>query len=148
MLSVSHGLTGALIAVKVSHPLLFIPLCLGAHYLEDWIPHWDVGTGLSNGKRKKSTAIGLEIIDLVVTAILIYLFWQSAGMATLWLAAAGAFIALLPDFIEAPRNFLHWEPFFIKPLNDLHGMFHHSTPNMIFGLMPQLITILAIYLLK
>jgi len=148
MLSISHGLSGALVATKLIHPLLFIPACLAVHYLEDWIPHWDVGTGLSTGKRKKSTAIGLELVELAITVGLIYWFWAPAGLSTLWLAGAGAFAALLPDFMEAPRNFLKWEPSFLKPFNDFHGRFHHSTHNLTVGLLPQLIVVVSVFFLK
>ena len=56
MLSIAHTLTGAFIASKVPDPLVYTPLTLASHYLEDWIPHRDVGTGLSTGRRKPSTA--------------------------------------------------------------------------------------------
>ncbi len=148
MLSISHGLTGAFIATAFPHPAVFIPLTLASHYLEDWIPHWDVGTGLSNGTRKKSTAVLLELGDLALTGFLIYWFWQHAGANTLMVASAGAFVGLLPDFMEAPRNFFKWEPFFLKPFNDFHGIFHHSVPNIVLGLTPQLIVVIAIYLLR
>ena len=77
MLSIPHALTGAFIASKVPYPLVYIPLTLACHYLQDWMPHWDVGTGLSTGKRKRSTAILLELVDLAITAVLIYFFWSN-----------------------------------------------------------------------
>ena len=146
MLSIAHGLTGAFLATQLSHPLLFIPACLAAHYLEDWIPHWDIGTGLSTGKRNKLTAIGLEIVELGITAGLIYWFWGSKT-EVLILAGAGAFCALIPDFLEAPRNFLGWEPGILKPFNDFHHRFHHSTTNVILGLSPQVLIGFVIFLL-
>ncbi|MDQ3008112.1 MAG: hypothetical protein M3Q81_00785 [bacterium] len=148
MLSVSHGLTGAFIATKLTHPLLFIPLILASHYLQDWIPHWDAGTGLSTGRRKKSTAILLELNDLVLMTVAVYAFWYQDGSSTLLLAAIGAFIGLLPDFVEAPRNFLKWEPFFLKPFNQFHNLFHNSTRNMVLGLLPQIFVVILVYFLK
>lgn len=148
MLSISHSLTGAFIATKLPHPLLYIPLIFASHYLEDWIPHWDVGTGLSSGKRKRSTAIILELGELVITGGLIYLYFQFGMKEPNVHAWAGASIALVPDFMEAPRNFLKWEPWFIKPFNQLHGMFHHSTHIKWFGLMPQVLLAGAIWFLK
>ncbi|MBP7768684.1 hypothetical protein KA082_02515, partial [Candidatus Woesebacteria bacterium] len=71
MLSIPHALTGAFIASKFSNPLIYIPAAIAAHYLQDWIPHWDVGTGLSKGTRKRSTAIMLELVDLAITGALI-----------------------------------------------------------------------------
>ncbi len=148
MLSISHSLTGAFIATHLPNPLLYVPLIFASHYLEDWIPHWDVGTGLSSGKRKKDMAIKLELIELVITIVLVFLFWQYGHAQLSMNAWIGAGVGLIPDFLEAPRNFLKWEPKLIKPLNNLHGMFHHSTPNMMFGLAPQLAVVAAIYLLR
>jgi hypothetical protein len=148
MLSISHSLTGAFIATKLPHPLLYIPLIFASHYLEDWIPHWDVGTGLSSGKRKRQTAIVLELAELVISLGLVYYFWQHGNSQIAWNAWAGSFIGLVPDFLEAPRNFLKWEPQFFKPLNELHGKFHHSTPNIAFGLTPQILVVAMVWLLK
>lgn len=139
MLSISHSLTGAFLAVTLQHPVLYVPAVLASHYLEDWFPHWDVGTGLSSGKRKRSTAIILEFGELAISALLLYLIFQSGHSQINFLAASGAFLGLLPDFLEAPRNFLRWEPRWLKPLNDLHHTFHHSTPNILLGLTPQII---------
>src|SRR5690349_18002835 len=106
MLSISHALTGAFIATKVHNPILAIPLVLASHYLEDWILHWDVGTGLSNGTRKKSTAIFLEVFDLLISFVLVYAWFQAGKPSLNFDAWLGAFFGLLPDFVEAPRNFL------------------------------------------
>lgn len=148
MLSISHTLTGAFIATKIPAPVVYFPLIMASHYLEDWIPHWDVGTGLSSGKRKRSTAILLEFGELFISVGLVYLFFQYGHAEIQWHAWIGAFIGLLPDFLEAPRNFLKWEPNFLKPINNLHALFHHSTPDMIFGLAPQAVTIAAIWLMR
>ncbi len=149
MLSIPHALTGAFIASKIPVPLVYIPLALSFHYLQDWMPHWDVGTGLSNGTRTRKTAFILELFDLAITAGLIFWFWNGV----LWTPqfyhiCAGAFFGLLPDFLEAPRNFFKWEPAFLKPLNAFHHNFHHSIPNMLLGLAPQVVIVLVIYLLK
>lgn len=148
MLSISHSLTGAFIATKLPSPLLYIPLIFLSHYIEDWIPHWDVGTGLSNGKRSRRDAVILEIGELIITVALVYWFWQSSSTTLNTQAWIGAFVGLVPDFLEAPRNFLKWEPGFIKPLNSVHALFHHSTPNMLFGLSPQIILAAFIWVLK
>jgi hypothetical protein len=148
MLSISHSLTGAFIATKLPHPLLYIPLIFASHYLEDWIPHWDVGTGLSTGKRNRKTAIILEILELGISAALIYFFWRQSPATTQLNAAIGAFVGLLPDFMEAPRNFLKWEPRLLKPINNFHGKFHHSTHHKLLGLAPQIGVWLLIFFLK
>lgn len=167
MLSVSHALTGAFIASRVSNPLLAAPLILGSHYLEDWIPHWDLGTGLGNGSRKRSTAFLLEFFDLGLAGLLIYLFWgfgEVGNFHTLlggdlqsltlilndpfWHIWLGAFVSLIPDFLEAPRNFLKWEPKFLKPINEFHSKFHTSIPHLWVGLLPQMILVGLIWGLR
>lgn len=148
MLSISHALTGAFISSKIPNPFISTPLILASHYLEDWILHWDVGTGLTNGSRKRRDAMLLEIGDMILAFILIILFFQTGKSTIQYTIWYGAFVGLLPDFVEAPRNFLHWNPWFLKPFNAFHHMMHHSTPNMILGLLPQFIVILAIFLLR
>jgi hypothetical protein len=79
---------------------------------------------------------------------IVYFFWQQ-GQTTLHINAwMGAFVGLVPDFIEAPRNFLKMEPWFLKPLNQFHHNFHHSTPNMLIGLTPQILLLLVIWWLR
>lgn len=148
MLSISHSLTGAFLAVTLRHPVLFVPAIFASHYLEDWIPHWDVGTGLSKGTRKRHHAIIMELLELGISAVLLFAYFQYGQSEMNWLAWVGGGLALIPDFLEAPRNFLKWEPKIIKPLNDLHAAFHHSTPNMVVGLTPQILLLIALWFLK
>ncbi|MBI5150980.1 MAG: hypothetical protein HZA34_00205 [Candidatus Pacebacteria bacterium] len=158
MLSLSHAATGAFLAAKLQNPLLYIPIILASHYLEDYILHWDVGTGLSNGTRKREHAFMLEVIDLGLTAVLVFAMYPTtpwtitqhvfAGQWTSLAPYIGAFFALVPDFIEAPRNFFHWNPWFLKPLNAFHHAIHHSTPNMLLGLTPQLILLAGLWFFR
>lgn len=148
MLSISHVATGAFVAAKISNPVIAIPLILAFHYLEDWIPHWDVGTGLSTGKRKKQTALILEVIELVIAFGIVFLFWGNRQtLLDPWIII-GAIMGIVPDLLEAPRNFLHYEPFWLKPVNEFHAQFHHSTPDMLIGLTPQVVLLIVIFLLK
>lgn len=130
------------------HPILVVPVIFATHYLEDWIPHWDVGTGLSTGKRTRRTAILLEFGELGITVFLLYWFFQAGHREIQYAAWLGGFVGLVPDFLEAPRNFLKWEPKIIKPFNDLHQAFHHSTPNMLVGLTPQVLLWWVIWWLR
>ncbi|HZZ98306.1 MAG TPA: hypothetical protein VFG51_00050 [Candidatus Saccharimonadia bacterium] len=148
MLSISHAATGAFIAAKVQNPLLYVPLVLVSHYIEDYILHWDVGTGLSNGTRQRAHAFLLEFIDLGLAIFIIWLMYKSATPAVQFNASVGGFVGLVPDFMEAPRNFLHWNPWFLKPFNHFHHMLHHSTPNMVLGLVPQIILIALLFAFK
>ncbi len=144
MLSISHAVTGAFIATKVSDPLLAVPLILLSHYLEDAVPHWDVGTGLGKGLKSPEAAFHHEIYDLALSGILVILMFNGHGIVPYW----GAFVGLLPDFLEAPRNFLKWEPAILAPLNRFHHSFHHSIPNVFAGLAPQIILLTILWIFR
>lgn len=152
MLSIAHTAAGAFIATKFPEPLVAIPLILASHYILDFIPHWDAGTGLSSGKKTPLQAIKAEIPDLILSFAVILLYFQIGkplsltviGLAPYW----GAFFAILPDFLEAPRNFLRKEPRLLKPLNNFHHSFHNSTPNKVRGLIPQVILLVLIYIFR
>lgn len=153
MLSITHATTGAFIATKIPQPLISIPLILVSHYIIDAIPHWDAGTGLSNGTKTPKQAFLAEIPDLFLAAALVILLFQlgkpldlqsASGLAPYW----GGFVGLLPDFLEAPRNFLQYEPKWLKPFNDFHHSHHNSIPNKVKGLIPQIILVATIYFLK
>lgn len=142
MLSISHAVTGAFIATKVSNPYLAVPLILLSHYLEDAVPHWDVGTGLTKGVKSPSAAFRHELIDLGLAGLLVILMFRGGGVIPYW----GAFFGLLPDFLEAPRNFLKWEPRWLAPLNRFHHSFHHSIPHVAAGLAPQIILLVSLWM--
>lgn len=151
MLSIAHATTGALIATKISNPLISIPLILLSHYFLDAISHWDVGTGLSNGSKNPKIAFLEEIPDFLLGFLLIYLWFQSgpltssiSGLTPYW----GGLVGLLPDFLEAPRNFWKKEPKLLKIINRFHHNLHHSIPRPLAGIAPQLILLYLIYILK
>ncbi len=152
MLSIAHTTTGAFIATKVHNPLISIPLILASHYLLDAVPHWDAGTGLSSGKKTPRQAIMAEIPDLIISGLFVIAYFQWGkplsftwqGLAPYW----GGFLGLLPDFLEAPKNFLHYEPKLLQPLNRFHHQVHHSIPKPLAGIIPQVILLILIYLFK
>lgn len=148
MLSISHALTGAFLADKIGNPVLYVPAVLVSHYVEDWILHWDVGTGLSNGTRRKRDAVLMELVDLGLAGLLVLALFQLGRPQLSLNVWFGAFLGLLPDFVEAPRNFLHYNPWWLKPFNDFHHGFHHSTPNILLGLIPQVIVVGLIFFLR
>jgi len=147
MLSIAHTATGALIATKISNPLISLPLILASHYIEDSILHWDAGTGLSSGVKTPSDAFKHEIIDMALSIIFILLIFQLPHSQLNLNAWLGAFVSLIPDFLEAPRNFLKQEPTWLRPINRFHAKFHHSTSNVFVGLLPQLILLIIVVII-
>jgi hypothetical protein len=148
MLSVSHAATGAFIASKLPHPLLYIPLAIGLHFLEDWIPHWDAGTGLTNGNRTRRAAFVLGLIDLFAAAGLVYFFWQAGQTSLQTHVWVGALAALSPDLVGAPKMFLGIEFKFMKKFHAFHEYVHTSTPQILIGLLPQALLIGVIWFLR
>lgn len=153
MLSISHAATGAVIATRVGNPLLSIPLILASHYLEDLVAHWDAGTGLGKGLKSRQAALRDGIIDLVLAGLIVLAFYPHIGLkfweVGFWREAPvwGACIGLLPDFLEAPRNFLKYEPWYLRAVNKFHGHFHHSIPRILDGLAPQILLLIVLWLL-
>lgn len=148
MLSIAHGPTGAFIATKIKNPYISIPLAILAHYIEDRVPHWDVGQGLTNGKKKKSHSFLQELfIDFPLSLVVTFLLFQIGRPFDyhIWL---GWFAGLLPDFIEFPRLFLKQNHKLLEWHHKFHKRFHVSIPNKFWGLLPQVLVILIIYYFK
>lgn len=148
MLSIAHGPTGAFIASKIPNPFLSLPLAILAHYLQDRVPHWDVGQGLTNGSKKKAHSFAQELFfDLPISIGLTYLLFQyhQPFRLHIWL---GFIAGLLPDFIEFPLLFLKRHNFLLDQHHHFHKLFHFSIPNKFWGLLPQVIVLLAILYFK
>ena len=148
MLSIAHGATGALIASKIHNPLISIPLVLISHYIEDRVPHWDIGQGLSARKKTKKSAFLQELfIDFPLSIMFVYFVFQHGQPTDLriWL---GWFVGLLPDFLEFPHLFLNLKFFPLKELARFHKFAHRSTPNVLWGTLPQILVILLVLLIK
>jgi len=148
MLSLAHAPTGALIATKIPYPIISIPLIILAHFLEDRVPHWDVGTGIDK-KKAKSAAFFQELyFDFPASIIIVYFFFQAGHPQVNWLAWMGWFFSLLPDFLSFPKVFFKYDIPPLAYLNKIHRYFHRSTPYIVQGLLPQIIVIALVYLLK
>ena len=148
MLSIAHAATGAFIATKIHNPYLSVPLIIASHFLEDYIPHWDVGQGLTKKIKSHKAAFLQELFtDLPASILIVFFFFQYGQSFSIypWL---GWFVALLPDFIEFPYLFLGWRFTPIKQLAAFHKYFHHSIPDKLRGLLPQLLVLILIYLFK
>jgi len=155
MLSIAHAATGAFIATKIGNPLLSAPIILLSHYAQDAIHHYDAGTGLSSGQKTRRTAFILGSLDLLLAALTVIIMYPDSipiirnssfiiqNQAPLW----GALLGLLPDFLESPRNFLHYEPHWLRPINRFHALFHHSIKDIAAGLAPQVILLVTLWIL-
>ncbi|PIZ49673.1 hypothetical protein COY29_01230 [Candidatus Woesebacteria bacterium CG_4_10_14_0_2_um_filter_39_14] len=146
MLATTHSLTSALIVSKVSPPALSLPLVLVFHYLLDIIPHWDTGSGLTNGLKTKRKAVAETIFDLVIAAGLVFFFFQRGKVFSplLW---GGVILGLLPDLLELPSLFFGFRPFPLNYLEKFHTEIMHRRGKLPWGFLTQLILIALISLL-
>ena len=145
MLSIAHIATGSYIAANISNPLLYVPLVLASHYLEDAIPHWDCGTGLGDNSKTKTTAILQELFELGLSIIFIFVITKNLDPSKTLDIYIASCISLVPDFLEAPANFLNWNPKVLKVLNDFHDKFHTDVTEIKMGLTLQLVLIFLVY---
>lgn len=146
MLATTHSLTSALIVSKVSPPALSLPLVLIFHYLLDIIPHWDTGSGLTNGLKTKRKAVVETIIDLIIAAGLVFFFFQRGKPFSplLW---GGVILGLSPDLLELPSLFFGFRPFPLNYLEKFHTEFMHRRGKLPWGFLTQLILMALIFLL-
>jgi hypothetical protein len=148
MMTVSHAVSGAFIAAALPNPLLYIPLCLACHYAEDFVYHWDIGTGMhKEGARGLKITFLLALFDALLAIALVAIFWRQTPWhfdLNIWF---GAFFAILPDLIELPHIFLGKDFKILRLPEKWHDFVHRSTPNIWLGLLPQVIVILSIFLI-
>ena len=145
MLATTHSLTSALIFNKVSPPALSLALVLVFHYLLDLIPHWDTGSGLTNGFKTKRKALVETIIDLGIAAVVIFFLFQKGNPFSplLW---GGVILGILPDLLEFPSLFLGIRPFPLNHLERFHTEIMHRRGKLPWGFLTQLILMALIFL--
>lgn len=146
MLATTHSLASALIVSKIPSPALSLPLVIIFHYLLDFIPHWDAGTGLTNGKKTKRKALFYTIVDLVIAGSSVYFLFQlnKPFWPILWV---GILLGIMPDILEFPALFLNFRPFPINVLEKFHSEIMHRSSSFPLGLIPQIIIIAIILII-
>ena len=98
MTATAHALIGASLAVKLTNPLVGIPIAFLSHFAADLVPHWDPGT---NHKKKTKLRLKLEATaDVLIGFLLTYLiFARFVDPVYLFVMIIAA---QLPDWLEAP----------------------------------------------
>ncbi|MBI3283157.1 hypothetical protein HYZ70_03735 [Candidatus Curtissbacteria bacterium] len=98
MTATAHALIGASIAVKITNPIVGIPLAIASHFLADLIPHWDAGT---NHRQKSLARLRLEAaVDVTVGFLLTFAVFRNLVDPVYLFTMVVA--AQLPDWLEAP----------------------------------------------
>lgn len=122
MLEFAHALTGAVIAYNIHNPVIALPLALASHFVTDFLPHWNFD--LDKAKNAKGLLRGKIVYHIFVDSFLGLVLGLLVAAKTLpdvsrtVVIIAGAFLAVLPDLIEAPLYFFGWKNKFIDRLLD------------------------------
>jgi uncharacterized protein involved in cysteine biosynthesis len=102
MTATAHALAGAALAVKISNPIIGLPIALISHFLLDLVPHWDFGT---NWKKKTKRLLWLQsTLDVLLGfGLVLWLFSGRVDPVYLWIMVI---FAQLPDWLEVPSLFM------------------------------------------
>lgn len=147
MLEFVHAATGGMIALKIGHPLISLPLAILSHFALDLLPHWN--PSLSKEKKNKgkiSSKTKLIIffdclIGLILGLKIAFGVLPNTNKAIL--VILGCLAGILPDLIEAPYFFLN------KNFPSLNGLIafqnrHQWNISIVTGIIFQLVFLLLI----
>jgi len=142
MTATAHALIGASLAVKITNPLIGIPLAILTHFLADLIPHWDAGT---NHRNKTIMRLRIEAaIDVLLGFVLVFLIFRNLVdpiyLFTMVIAAQ------LPDWLEAPSWMFGFK---VPPFSWMDWLGHklQSRLQLPWGLVTQVVVVGALLLL-
>lgn len=99
MTATNHALSGALIGLVITQPLIALPLAFVSHFVLDAIPHFGFDEFGGHLKAKKAFHRVLYIDALLLALLLIFLLANGAP----WLVFACLVLAGSPDIIWAYR---------------------------------------------
>jgi hypothetical protein len=109
MTATNHALSGALIGLAITQPMVALPLALASHFVLDAVPHFGIKFYESEKKRRLFHAYLLTDAALLAI-VMISLYLAGAG----WLVFACLFLAGCPDFVQAYK-YLFMEDFRRRP---------------------------------
>jgi len=145
MTATAHALIGASLAVKLTNPLVGIPVAILTHFVADLVPHWDAGT---NHRQKTALRLKMEAtVDVLLGFALAYiLFWNFVDPQYLFVMIIAA---QLPDWLEAPSWMFGFK---VPPFSWIDWLGHklQSRMQLPWGLVTQVVIVgaLVIYTLS
>ena len=130
MLETPHALVGMVIVVAIPNPLVSLPLAFLSHFAVDMLPHWNW-----EPNTRPLSLLGI-ILDLILLEIItVYFVTRSPQPLIL---AAGSFLAILPDLLEAPHIFLGFENRYLQKLLQFQKSIQNNV-SVLPGVITQLI---------
>lgn len=139
MLTTPHALVGIALVAKLP-PVIGLPLALASHFILDFlIPHWNphLFTEMEkDGRLSKNTLIIIALDGLLAASLVIFFSFTTAS---LW-PIGGAFLATLPDWLEAPFYLFKVKiPFLVKYVTFEH--LHQAKAGIFLGILTQAVII-------
>lgn len=110
MTATNHALTGALIGLSISQPVLALPIAFISHFVCDALPHFGLASYEERTKKTKTFHKILYVDAAILSIIIGILLWAGAG----WVAMSCLVLAGSPDFVWAYR-YIFKEDFGKKP---------------------------------
>ncbi len=110
MLNIVHVTAAAAIVTLIPNPLVSLPLALASHVILDTIPHWNWSPGKTMAGRLASVNDGF--LAIIMTLLLAWHMDKS------WVVLAAGFLSMIPDLIQAPYHFFHWQPKWLSSFVD------------------------------
>lgn len=146
MLELPHTVVGAAIAIKVGNPALALPLALASHFVVDMLPHWNphLNTELKEHGRVTNRSTAFVAIDVVASLFAGFGLASTVlpNMTHFWVVILGAFMAVLPDVVEAPYFFLRVRYPFIEKFLAFQKSIQSEAPPII-GIATQIVLVVA-----
>lgn len=103
MTAPNHALTGAVIGLTVSNPVLALPLAVVSHFACDMVPHYDPPE-TNVVQRLRSKRFFREFIIVGAALCFLVVLVLAVSRPRHWLVAAiCAFLAVSPDLFWLPR---------------------------------------------
>lgn len=144
MLELPHAVVGAAIAAKVGNPALALPLALASHFVVDMLPHWNPHLNRELKEHGRVTTRTTTFVAIDVVSSLVAGFGIAStvlpNITHFWVVILGAFMAVLPDLVEAPYFFLRKEYVFVGRLIAFQKRIQNDAPPLI-GLTTQAILV-------
>lgn len=147
MLELVHAATGGMIALKIGHPLISLPLAVLSHFILDLLPHWN--PNLTKEKKNKNKISKKTILIIFFDCLIgLVLGLKIASLALPDTKRAifvifGCLAGILPDLIEAPYFFFNKNFPFLKGLISFQNK-HQWNISIASGIIFQLVFLLLI----
>lgn len=146
MLETPHVIVGAVIASKITNPILSLPLAFGSHFLLDMAPHWNphLNTEIKTYGKITSNTKAFVAVDAVLSIVSAFTIASTALPSTTmaFYVLLGGFLGILPDVVEGPYFFLNMKSKAIERWLKFQKSIQFDVPPLP-GIATQVITIIA-----